>query len=138
VTILVTFARAADASAARTAPSARRGPENRRTRYGGPDEAAMKRVPISRLKARLSEYLEAVKAGEEVIVTDRGRPVARIAPVPGSEERGSRVRMLVRTGQARPPDVEGGIDVKKIATRRPRGTGVSLVDAVIEERRESP
>lgn len=98
----------------------------------------MKRVPISRLKARLSEYLEAVKAGEEVIVTDRGRPVARIAPVAGSEERGSRVRMLVRTGQARPPDVEGGIDVKGIAARRPRGTGVSLVDAVIEERREGP
>ncbi len=96
----------------------------------------MKRVPISKLKAKLSEYLEAVRAGEEIIVTDRGRPVARIAPVSGPEERESRLRMLVRTGQARPPDLEGGIDLELIAALRPRVPGAGVFDALLEERRE--
>ncbi|MFH1766219.1 MAG: type II toxin-antitoxin system prevent-host-death family antitoxin, partial [Gemmatimonadota bacterium] len=33
------------------------------------------RVSVGRLKARLSEYLRRAKAGGEVVVTDRGRPV---------------------------------------------------------------
>src|SRR5947209_3669486 len=37
-------------------------------------------VGIAELRARLSEYLSRVQAGEELIVADRGRPVARIVP----------------------------------------------------------
>ena len=33
------------------------------------------------MKATLSEYLQRVKAGEEVIVTERGRAIARIVPL---------------------------------------------------------
>ena len=40
----------------------------------------MQRAAISKLKSSLSGYLERVKAGEEVIVTDRGKPVARLVP----------------------------------------------------------
>lgn len=98
----------------------------------------MRRVSISVLKAKLSEHLKAVKAGEEVVVTDRGRPVARLAPIPDHGDRESRVRMLVRTGQARPPDLAGGIDVEAIAALRPRRTGAQLSDAVLEERSEGP
>ncbi len=96
----------------------------------------MMRVSISELKAKLSEYLESVRAGEEVIVTDRGRPVARIAPVTGPEETESRLRMLIRTGQARPPQHAEGIDLQRIGTLRPRAPDSGLVDAVLEERRE--
>ena len=45
----------------------------------------MKTTAISRLKSSLSEYLLKVKAGEEVIVTDRGKPVARIVPIERGE-----------------------------------------------------
>ncbi len=38
----------------------------------------MKTVGVKRLKARLSEYLRAVKRGEVVVVTDRGQVVAEI------------------------------------------------------------
>ena len=100
-------------------------------------EEAMIRVSISELKAKLSEYLESVRVGEEVIVTDRGRPVARIAPVSGPEETESRVRMLIRTGQARPPHRAGGVDVDRIGALRPRVPSAGLVDAVLEERREN-
>ena len=96
----------------------------------------MRRVAISELKAKLSEYLKAVRAGEEVIVTDRGKPVARLAPISGPAETESRLRMLVRTGQVRPPDVDGGIDSDLIAALRPRVPDAGVVDALLEERRE--
>ena len=44
----------------------------------------MKTAAVSELKARLSEFLGQVKAGSEVLITDRGRPVARLVPISGS------------------------------------------------------
>ncbi len=41
----------------------------------------MKMVGTAELKARLSEYLRAVRAGETIVVLDRQRPVARIVPI---------------------------------------------------------
>jgi len=41
----------------------------------------MKTAAVSELKARLSKYLNRVKAGEEVLITDRGNPVARLLPI---------------------------------------------------------
>jgi len=96
----------------------------------------MRRVAISELKAKLSEYLKAVRAGEEVIVTDRGKPVARLAPLSGPDGAEARLHMLVRTGQARPPEAEGGIEPDRIAALRPRVPGAGVVDALLEERRE--
>lgn len=41
----------------------------------------MRTAAVSKLKARLSEHLAWGRRGEEVLVTDHGRPVARIVPV---------------------------------------------------------
>src|SRR5437868_4483650 len=41
----------------------------------------MKHVRIAELKARLSEYLRAVRRGETISVLDRETPVAQIVPV---------------------------------------------------------
>ncbi len=41
----------------------------------------MKTGAISELKARLSEYLDQVRAGSEILVTDRRKPVARLLPI---------------------------------------------------------
>jgi prevent-host-death family protein len=41
----------------------------------------MKQVRIAELKARLSEYLRAVRQGETIAVLDRETPVAEIVPV---------------------------------------------------------
>jgi prevent-host-death family protein len=38
-------------------------------------------VGVRELKLRLSRHLARVKAGETITVTQRGRPVARLAPV---------------------------------------------------------
>jgi prevent-host-death family protein len=45
----------------------------------------MKTTTVSKLKASLSEYLRLVKAGEEVLVTERGRPVAKLTPAASSD-----------------------------------------------------
>lgn len=41
----------------------------------------MKAVGVKSLKARLSEYLRAVRAGETLLVTDRNVVIAEIRPV---------------------------------------------------------
>lgn len=41
----------------------------------------MRQVRIAELKARLSEYLRAVRRGETIAVFDRETPVAQIVPV---------------------------------------------------------
>ncbi len=38
------------------------------------------RTSSSQLKAKLGEYLRAVRGGQEIVVTDRDRPVARLLP----------------------------------------------------------
>lgn len=38
-------------------------------------------VGIRELRDKLSRYLDRVKGGEEVVVTDRGRAVARVLPI---------------------------------------------------------
>jgi prevent-host-death family protein len=40
----------------------------------------MKAVGIRELKAKLSEYIRLIKAGEDILVTDRGEVVAEIRP----------------------------------------------------------
>jgi len=41
---------------------------------------------ISKLKATLSACLERVKAGEEILVTERGKTIAKLVPVSRSDQ----------------------------------------------------
>lgn len=41
----------------------------------------MKRASIAEAKAKLSSLISYVRTGEEVVLTDRGRPVARLSPI---------------------------------------------------------
>lgn len=62
----------------------------------------MKTAAIADLKASLSKYISRVKEGEEVLVTERGIPVARLAPVVGAKGKAhSRLLELERAGLAR-------------------------------------
>jgi antitoxin (DNA-binding transcriptional repressor) of toxin-antitoxin stability system len=53
----------------------------------------MRRVKLSEAKAGLSALLDAVEAGEEVVITRRGRSVARLIRETG-DEAGSAVVLL--------------------------------------------
>jgi prevent-host-death family protein len=63
----------------------------------------MTSASISELKARLSAYLDMVREGKEVLVTDRGRLITRVAPVQGGELEESRPELLLRSGRLRAP-----------------------------------
>ena len=59
----------------------------------------MKTAKVSELKASLSKYVAHVKSGEEVIVTERGKPVAKLVPIPQNEDpEMERMRELERKG----------------------------------------
>ncbi len=62
----------------------------------------MRIVNISDLKARLSSHIEMVKNGEEVLVCDRNKPVARIVPC-SVEDEPERERRLIARGVLVPP-----------------------------------
>lgn len=58
------------------------------------------RVGVRELRQNLSVYLRRVKAGETLDVTERGRIVARLAPLPPDAL--SPLERLVAEGRARP------------------------------------
>jgi prevent-host-death family protein len=58
------------------------------------------RVGVRELRQNLSVYLDRVKEGETLEVTEHGRPVARLAPLTAAE--GSTLDRLVADGRVRP------------------------------------
>jgi antitoxin (DNA-binding transcriptional repressor) of toxin-antitoxin stability system len=59
------------------------------------------------VRQNLSVYLDRVKAGESLEVTEHGRPVAILAPVPGQS---TALQRLVASGRATPPTpLSGGL-----------------------------
>lgn len=64
----------------------------------------MKRAAVSTIKATLSACLAKVKAGEELLVMERGKPIAKLVPVPkdiGGESTAVQLRELARAGLVR-------------------------------------
>ncbi len=53
-------------------------------------------VSIRELKSRLSHYLRLTKAGESVVITERGTPIGRI--VPAAAPVGDRIDVMVKAG----------------------------------------
>jgi prevent-host-death family protein len=69
----------------------------------------MKRVGVRELKAHLSEYLARVKSGEEVLITEHGRTIAKLTPCSPAEVEDERLRELerrgiIRMGKGIPPE----------------------------------
>lgn len=95
---------------------------------GGMDVATTRvEVGIRELKNGLSRYIERVHAGGEVIVTDRGRPVARLSSLDASEYR---LADLVESGLVRPPASRS----RHVPATRIKAKG-SVSDLVTEQRR---
>ncbi|MGI8909539.1 MAG: type II toxin-antitoxin system Phd/YefM family antitoxin [Rubrobacteraceae bacterium] len=97
----------------------------------------MESAGVAELKARLSEYLSRVKAGEEVLVTDRGRPVARLVPVgagayPDDEVETARLRTMEREGLVRLGS--GKLPEGFFEKERPADPEGLLREAALEER----
>lgn len=62
----------------------------------------MRSVNIGDLKARLSAHIQFVRDGEELLVCDRNKPVARIVPC-SADDAPERERRLIARGILVPP-----------------------------------
>ena len=89
---------------------------------------------IAQMKARLSEYVRKVKAGNEVLVTERGVPVARLTALEVTERRATRRDRLARTGVVKP----GKGRIRRALQTAPDGHigGVEVLAALLADRDE--
>jgi len=85
----------------------------------------MAEVGIRELRDHLSRFLERVQAGEEVVVTDRGRAVCRVLPMDGERT----IDRLIREGTVTPAKT-----MKRPASRPITALG-TVSDLVAEQRR---
>jgi len=83
-------------------------------------------VGIRELRADLSRYLKRVREGEEIVVTDRGTPIAKITPATGR----SRIDELIAAGVLTPASNQGS---RKVPT--PIKIKGAISDLVVEQRR---
>jgi prevent-host-death family protein len=83
-------------------------------------------VGIRELRTHLSRYLEDVKRGDEIVVTEHGRPVARIVPLHGERK----IDRLIREGVVIPARSRTGWLPEKLIPVQG-----SVSDIVIEQRR---
>ena len=74
----------------------------------------MRTVNIGTLKNQLSAYLKYVRSGEEIIVKDRDKPVARILPftlpLPAEGDHAAEEAYLIATGKLKPAKDKGKMD----------------------------
>jgi prevent-host-death family protein len=98
----------------------------------------MKKASITEAKNSLSKLIDGVKAGTPVLIMDRGRPVARLEPVTGGAglDDSGRLARLIREGIVRPsrgPGLPKSFFSEPLPRAKP---GMSILDALLEERRE--
>ncbi|HMD45264.1 MAG TPA: type II toxin-antitoxin system prevent-host-death family antitoxin [Acidimicrobiales bacterium] len=85
-------------------------------------------VAINELRAHLSEWLEQAREGKEVVITDRGVPVARLLGMGATDtiKRLTVEGVIARPERAQRPTASG--------RRRPRAA-TSVADLISEQRR---
>ncbi len=89
----------------------------------------MEHVEVRELRARLSSYLDKVKQGGEIVVTEHGRPIARIVAVDAATD----VQLKpIEAGITRPATAKRSLPKTTIKLR---GNGPSIADYVLDQRR---
>ncbi|HEY7894344.1 MAG TPA: type II toxin-antitoxin system prevent-host-death family antitoxin [Gemmatimonadaceae bacterium] len=96
----------------------------------------MKTASISYAKAHLSALLDRVRNGQTVIITDRGKAVARLEPV-AHVDLDAHMRSLVERGLAKAPKRPLTLERYDALPPAPKARpGTSLLDALLADREE--
>ena len=95
--------------------------------------AMMKTASITEAKNGLSALIDRVRAGDSVLITDRGVPVARLEPMAQYPDPDGRIARLERAGIVRRGT--GPVSLEELGPPPKMPDGVSLVETVLEERR---
>lgn len=94
----------------------------------------MRTVTVSKLKASLSEYLRQVKIGEEVLVTERGRPIAKLTPAVSADPLPAHLAEMEKQGLIKRGS--GKLPKNFWDLPRPKDPKGLVVKAVLQERAE--
>lgn len=86
----------------------------------------MKTVNIGDLKANLSAHLRLVKSGEEVMICERNKPVARITPY-YVDDYSKEMQSLIARGIVRPP-----LKKRPASLNLPKPSGKMIPDDVMQ------
>jgi prevent-host-death family protein len=93
----------------------------------------MATVGVKELKNRLTQYLRRTKQGEEVVVTERGKPIALLRPVLAEERSVSLEAKLARLAARGLVTLPTQKPLKKVRSVKVSGTPISRT--IIEDRR---
>ncbi len=93
----------------------------------------MATVGVRDLKNRLTHYLGRAKRGEEVVVTERGRPIAILASIGSIEKPQSRQAQLAKLAASGLVILPTGERLKRV--RRVRVSGRPISRTIVEDRR---
>ncbi|GJL67092.1 MAG: hypothetical protein NPIRA05_20630 [Nitrospirales bacterium] len=93
----------------------------------------MSAIGVRELKNRLTHYLHLIKKGEEVIVTERGVPIALLQPITKAAQATSREARLSRLSALGMATLPQKPTRKRLKTVTPSGPPAS--QAILEERR---
>lgn len=89
-------------------------------------------VGIKETKNNLSRYLKRVQAGEEILITERGKPIARIIKEgSGSPSLHTILGPLIKKGLVKMPST----DLRQLNIEPVVSPGKSASDMVLEDRR---
>lgn len=94
----------------------------------------MKTATVLKLKASLGDYLESVKAGQEITITERGRPIAKLTPAKKPDASTDRLVEMEKYGLIK----LGSGKLPKSFWRlpRPKDPKGSVAKAVMQEREQ--
>jgi prevent-host-death family protein len=88
-------------------------------------------VGIRELKTRLGGYLQQVRRGRALVITDRGEPVAELKPLLAAGGEDASLEQLKAIGAVT------RLENRPLAPFRPvRARGTSVSDAIIEDRND--
>ena len=71
------------------------------------------RMGLREANQHFSRVMRAVKAGKEVVLTERGKPIAVLKPIRASQKPEMVIRQLQASGFLRPPARRGAMPVCK-------------------------
>jgi prevent-host-death family protein len=91
-------------------------------------------IGTAELRNRLSYFLRKVRNGASLVVTDHGRPVARLVPIRSKSDLSSRIAEMVASGAVTAESERTRADARPVILHRPGVLASQLVSAMRDER----
>jgi prevent-host-death family protein len=93
------------------------------------------RLGLREANQRFSQTIKAVRAGKEVILTDRGHPIAVITPIKGEDSREAVLQTMAERGLITMATRKGPMPVPRWRPVKVKGKPVSRT--IIEDREDT-